>query len=360
MTRATRAIEPFLTLVPVGLALAFTTVLLLAVGAPPGRAYLHILQGALESPAKLADVFGFWVPLMLCSTGLLLSFTAGLWNIGVEGQIVVGALFTSWVARNVFLPSVILIPLELIAALVGGALWGLLAGVLKTRGNVHEIFGGLALTNIALILTNYLISGPWEPPEGGSLQGTAPFQAAALLPRFAGARLSPAALALAILAFVGVYFALRGTFWGLQLKALGSNPRSAFLLGVSTERHTLLAMTACGALAGLAGAVRAVSFYGNLRPLISGGIGFLAILVVLLASIRALWVPFIAFFFAVVMSGSLRLQIETQLHSSLGGILQGALVLFVLLMHGVRQRVGPEQLAGKGRMTGWSGEPGSS
>lgn len=339
MTRAARLVEPLFALAPVVLALAFTTVLLLAVGAPPGSAFLHILQGAFESPAKLADVFAFWVPLMLCSAGLLLTFTAGLWNIGVEGQIVVGALFTAWVARNVFLPSAILIPLELIAAMVGGALWGLLAGVLKTRGNVHEIFGGLALTNIALIFTNYLISGPWEPPEGGSLQGTEPFQAAALLPRFAGARLSPVALVLAVAAFAVIYFALRGTFWGLQLKALGRNPRSAFLLGVATERHTLLAMAACGALAGLAGAVRAVSFYGNLRPLISGGIGFLAILVVLLASIRALWVPFVAFFFAAVMGGSLRLQIETQLHSALGGILQGALVLFVLLTQGTRRSV---------------------
>lgn len=336
MIRANRVVDPLLTLAPVALALLFTTALLLAVGAPPGGAYLHILRGAFESPAKLADVFAFWVPLMLCSAGLLLTFTAGLWNIGVEGQIVVGALFTAWVARNVFLPSAILIPLELIAAMVGGALWGLLAGVLKTRGNVHEIFGGLALTNIALIFTNYLISGPWQPPEGGSLQGTAPFRPAAMLPRLAGARLSPLALALTLVAFVIVYFALRGTFWGLQLKALGRNPRAAFLLGVATERHTLLSMAACGALAGLAGAVRAVSFYGNLRPLISGGIGFLAILVVLLASIRALWVPFVAFFFAVVMSGSLRLQIETQLHSSLGGILQGSLVLFVLLMQRVR------------------------
>ncbi|MFQ5342871.1 MAG: ABC transporter permease [Anaerolineae bacterium] len=343
MTRSARFIEPLLALAPVVLALAFTSVLLVAVGAPPGQAYLHILRGAFESPTKVADVFGFWVPLMLCSVGLLLTFTAGLWNIGVEGQIVVGALFTSWVARNVFLPSAILIPLELIAALVGGALWGLLAGVLKTRGSVHEIFGGLALTNIALILTNYMISGPWQPPEGGSLQGTTPFQPAALLPRFAGMRLSPVAVALALVAFVAVYFALRGTFWGLQLKALGSNPRSAFLLGVATERHVLLSMAACGALAGLAGAVRAVSFYGNLRPLISGGIGFLAILVVLLASIRALWVPFIAFFFAAVMGGSLRLQIQTQLHNSLGGILQGALVLFVILMHGVRQRMGGGQ-----------------
>ncbi|MFQ5858016.1 MAG: ABC transporter permease [Anaerolineae bacterium] len=345
MIRSLRVIEFLLALAPVVLALAFTTGLLLAVGAPPGKAFVHILQGAFESPTKIADVFAFWVPLTLCSIGLLLTFTAGLWNIGIEGQIVVGAMFTSWVARNVFLPSPILIPLELIAALVGGALWGLLAGVLKTRGNVHEIFGGLALTNIALILTNYLISGPWQPPEGGSLQGTTPFQAAALLPRFAGARLSPVALALALVAFIAIYFALRGTFWGLKLKALGSNPRSAFLLGVSTERHALLAMMACGALAGLAGAVRAVSFYGNLRPLISGGIGFLAILVVLLASIRALWVPFIAFFFAAVMGGSLRLQIETQLHNALGGILQGALVIFVLLMHGVRQRVGGQRIA---------------
>jgi general nucleoside transport system permease protein len=134
-----------------------------------------------------------------------------------------------------------------------------------------------------------------------------------------------------VVAFVLVVVALRGTFWGLKLKALGKNLRSAFLLGVSSEREAILAMLFCGALAGLGGAVRTLSWFDSLRQSISGGIGFLALLVVMLASFRIFWVPLIAFFFSAVLNGSITLQLRTQLHSSLGGILTGVMVLFVLL-----------------------------
>jgi simple sugar transport system permease protein len=134
-----------------------------------------------------------------------------------------------------------------------------------------------------------------------------------------------------IVAFALVVVALRGTFWGLKLKALGKNLRSAFLLGVSSEREAILAMLFCGALAGLGGAVRVLSWFDSLRQSISGGIGFLALLVVMLASFRIFWVPLIAFFFSAVLNGSITLQLRTQLHSSLGGILTGVMVLFVLL-----------------------------
>jgi len=181
------------------------------------------------------------------------------------------------------------------------------------------------------ILTNYLISRPWQPPEGGTFRGTTPFPDAALLPRFAESRFSPLSLVFLIIALVIVFAALRGTFWGLKLKALGKNPFSAFLLGVSSEKEVVLAMMFCGALAGLGGAVRVLSWFDSLRQSISGGIGFLALLVVMLANYRLIWVPFIAFFFSAVLNGSITLQLRTQLHSSLGGILTGLLVLFVLL-----------------------------
>jgi simple sugar transport system permease protein len=282
-------------------------------------------------------VLAFWVPLLLCSAGLIITFTAGLWNIGVEGQIILGAICASWVALQVTAPAWVLIPLEIGAAMLGGALWAALSAVLKTRGKVNEIFSGLALNNLAIILTNYLISGPWQPPEGGSFRGTTPFQDAALLPRLLESRFSPISLVLAMLALVGVYYLLRGTSWGLKLKALGKNPYSAYLLGVSSERETILAMMFCGALAGLGGAVRVLSWFDSLRQSISGGIGFLSLLIVMLAGYRILWVPFIAFFFSVVLNGSITLQLKTQLHSALGGILTGVMVLFVLLFGSARQ-----------------------
>ena len=324
-------------LVPVVAALLFTSGLLLLFGASPAEAYRAMWDGSLGSSDKLLGVIAFWVPMVLCSVGLLITFTAGLWNIGVEGQIILGAICASWVALHFSGPVWLLIPLELGAAMLGGALWAALSAVLKTRGRVNEIFSGLALNGLAIILTNYLISGPWQPPEGGSFRGTAPFQDAALLPRLLESRLSPLSLVLAGVAFAAVFFILRGTTWGLKLKALGKNPFSAFLLGVSSERETILAMMFCGALAGLGGAVRVLSWFDSLRQSISGGIGFLALLIVMLAGYRILWVPFIAFFFSVVLNGSITLQLKTQLHSSLGGILTGVMVLFVLLFGSAKQ-----------------------
>ena len=133
------------------------------------------------------------------------------------------------------------------------------------------------------------------------------------------------------------------TTWGLKLKALGKNPYSSFLLGVSSERETILAMMFCGALAGLAGAVRTLSWFDSLRQSISGGIGFLSLLIVMLAAYRILWVPFIAIFFSAVLSGSITLQLRTQLHSSLGGILTGHDgSLCAAVRHSAQHRAGQE------------------
>src|SRR4030042_5314268 len=121
-------------LVPILLALLFTTVVLSASGASPVEAYGNMLAGALGSPERIADVFVAWTPLCLCAAGLLVTFTAGLWNIGVEGQIILGAIFTTWVARTLDLPVPLLVPVLLVAGAVGGALWGLLVGGLQASG----------------------------------------------------------------------------------------------------------------------------------------------------------------------------------------------------------------------------------
>ena len=320
-------------------ALLFTSILLLLFGASPLESYAAMWDGAFGTSAKALSVLAFWIPLFFASAGLLLTFQAGLWNIGIEGQIIMGSIGASWVALTVDAPSIVLIPLEILAAMAGGALWAALVGLLKTRGGVHEIFGGLALNNLAIILTNFLISGPWQPPEGGTFRGTAPFQDAALLPRLANSRFSPLSFLLIVVAFGLVALALRNTFWGLKLKALGRNARSAFLLGVSSNREAVTAMMFCGALAGLGGAVRVLSWFDSLRQSISGGIGYLALLVVMLALYRLFWVPLIAIFFSTVLNGSITLQLRTQLHSSLGGILTGVMVLFMLLF-GDAKRLG--------------------
>jgi simple sugar transport system permease protein len=331
-----KLLNSFWPVVPVVSALIVTGFLLIAFGVSPGDGFGAMLQGAFGDYNKVLNVTAFWVPLALSSAGLVLAFTAGLWNIGIEGQIVMGAIAASWLALKIDFPSPWQIIFQLLAAMAAGAFWAGIVGILKTRGRVHEIFGGLALNNLAIIFTNYLISGPWQPPEGGTFRGTAPFQDKAILPLFADSRLSIISVVLLVVAIISVYLLLRGTSWGLKLKALGKNPRSAFLLGVSSERELLIALMLCGALAGLGGAVRVTSWFDSLRQSISGGIGYLSLLVVMLSNFSVLPTPFIAYFFSAVLNGSITLQLRTQLHSSLGGIMTGVMVLLVLLFGDIR------------------------
>jgi len=323
---------------PLVLALVLTSLVLLVVRADPLAAYRNMLQGAFGSTSKVADVLVTLAPLVLCGAGLLFTFTAGKWNIGIEGQMVMGAIGATWVARSFDLPQAPYLLLLLLGGAVGGGLWALLAGVLHTRGKVHEIFAGLGLNYVAIATTNFMIFGPWRQPGIATMSGTELFRKSAWLPDFAGVSLGPVELALGAAAIVLATLALRGTIWGLRLKAIGKNPRAAFVLGIETERNTLAAFAISGALAGLAGAVQALGLYHRLIPSISSGYGYLAILVCLLAGNRPLLVAPVAFFFAAAVKGSLQLPMVMQLDSALGGVLQGMLVLMVLLAQGVAAR----------------------
>ncbi len=329
-----------LVLLPIIISLVVTALLIIAVGSNPIEVFEKSWEGAFRNSTSFAGVVNFWIPLALCSLGLVVTFSAGMWNIGVEGQMLIGAIFASWGAQFVILPSPLLIGLEILLAALGGMAWAALVGVLRLRLGVHEIFGGVALNAIANVLTIYLISGPWQPPEGGSAQSTAPFPTDALLPGISNEfSVSALAIGLVILGFIALTIALRGSRWGLQLKATGKNAVSALLLGIPTQRSALSAFLVCGAFAGIAGAYRVLFTYGSLRPLSSGGIGFLALLVVLLVGTRTLSALLTALIFSIILGGSTRLKIALQLDPSLAGILQGLIVLTVLLTNGLRARL---------------------
>lgn len=320
--------------------------LMLLVKAPPFDAFGLLVEGSVGSYRKLADTLMAWVPLMLTSAGLVVTYTAGLWNIGVEGQVIAGAIAASWVARTVDGPVWVLILLTMLAGAIGGMLWALLAGVLKVFGRVNEIFGGLGLTFVAQAIATYLIIGPWKRVGIASTSGTDPFPQHAWLPTVEGSRLSPVALAVGLGAVVLVYLLLRGTRYGLRVRAVGKNRKSAFLVGIPTTRYMLSAFAIGGAMAGVAGTVQVTGFLHRLVPAVSGGYGYLGILVALLVDLHALWVPPVAFFFAMISIGSTQLQLRLNLDSSLGGVLQGILVLFTLLAQGLQERRA-ERLAAK-------------
>jgi len=315
---------------------------LLLSGKDPASALNLFLQGSLGDATQRSLVVMRGLPILLAASGLLLTFSAGLWNIGIEGQMMFGAIFATIIARSVGNDTSgwIALALELILAAIGGALWALVAGVLKTKGRVNEIFGGVALNFIASNIALYILDGPWKY---GARQQTAPFNAPALLPLVpdSGALSLPGIL-IAIAGFVLVYLILKRSRWGLQLRAMGHSQRSAFLLGVRTERNVLLAMMACGALGGIGGALQILSpdpvSKGYLFPDSSGGIGFLALLVVLLANYQAAWVPLISLFFSLVPVGMLNLQTQIGLDPTLGRVFEEALVFIVVLANGAAAR----------------------
>jgi len=337
-------------LLPAAVVLAATVLLLLLAGTNPWDPIKLIIQGSIGWPpfeagsaAKVGDTFMVWVPIALASAGLIVTFNAGMWNIGIEGQIIMGAIAAAWVAREVSAPRPLLVALTLVAGAVGGLLWGLLVGVLRTAGGVNEIFGGLGLDFVAISFTTYLIIGPWQRAGVASTSGTDPFPDDALLPSFAGSRLSILAVGIALVALVGVWLLFRGTLYGLRLKAVGRNRPSSFLIGIATNRYLLGSFMICGALAGLAGTSQATGFQYKLIPAISGNYGFLAILVVLLARFRPFLVIPISFFFAMIAVGSSSLSLRLDVNPTLGGVLQGVLVLSAMFglgwaAHRARQR----------------------
>jgi len=324
------------------LALAFTSLVLLVAKGDPFAAFINILRGSLGSIESFTNGMVAWVPLLLATAGVLITFSAGLWNIGIEGQITLGAIFTTGLLRllqDSSLPPAVIIALGILAGPLGGAIWAALAGALRTYGDVSEIFGGLGLNFVATTLTLWLIFGPWKRPGIGSMSGTEPFPERLWLPFIGDLRLSWWSVIIGLVAMLVVFIILSNTYFGLKLKAVGKNSRAAFILGIPTDRYRMLAFIYCGMLGGIAGAVQVVGVYHRLIPSISSSYGYLGLMVAMLVNYNALWVAPVALFFALLNIGSIQLPIVLGLDSTLSGILQGALVLFMIMMDGVRRRV---------------------
>jgi simple sugar transport system permease protein len=333
-------------------ALAISLVLIAFViivsGASPVTVIGSMIGGAVGNPDQIGRVFATLSPLLLCSAGLVFTFNAGLYNLGVEGQITFGALAATWVLRTLFpegaasglLPPPLSIALAILVGGIGGMAWGLLAGALHVYGRISEIFAGLGLNFAATGLSIYLIFGPWKRPGVASLSGTQPFDESLWLGTFSNTEATPVALILALIALIVTIIVMRRTYFGLRLRAVGKNLRASYVLGIPARRQLLSAFAICGLMAGVAGALQVVGLFHRLIPNISSNIGFLALLVVMLVNFDPLWILPVAFFFSALNVGSLQLPLSLNLESSLAGVIQGMLVLFALLGRGLAQKYG--------------------
>jgi ABC-type uncharacterized transport system permease subunit len=326
-------------LASIALAFAFITAIILVVGASPPAVITAMWSGAFGTVGQFARVIATLAPLLLCASGLLFTFTAGLYNLGIEGQIAFGAIVSTLAIRLTqdALPPALVIVLAILMGGVGGTLWGLLAGVLNVYGRINEIFSGLGLNFVADGLALYLIFGPWKREGVASMSGTEQFPESLWLPTFGDTDASPIALLIAIAAVAITLIVLRGTYFGLRLRAVGQNLRASYVLGIPSIQQLLSAFAICGGFAGIAGALQVLAVFHRLIPNISSGLGYLALLVAMLVGLNAWFILPVAFFFSALNIGSLQLPLDLDLESSLAGVIQGTLVLFVLLARGVSE-----------------------
>ena len=324
---------------PLIITLVASSLLIVLVDRSPMEVFRALFQGSFGTPIKRADTAVVWVSLAIASAGLLVTFRAGQWNIGVEGQITMGAIFAFGAGRIFWeSPAGLAIPAMLIAGMLGGTVWALLVAALRVYGGVHEIFGGLGLNFVSTSIMIMLVSGPWKPEGTSSVSTSELLPNAIWLPTLEGLRVSPISVVIAIIVVVIVTISLRGTIWGLQLKAVGRNMRGAYVMGIPTNRMLFSAYWVCGICAGLVGAILLVGVRHQLVQGISSGYGFLGILIVLLTGFNGIWIAPIALFFAALGIGGTSLRLSLDLDSSLGEVLIGVIVISYEIVQGLRER----------------------
>ncbi|MBA2701112.1 MAG: ABC transporter permease [Chloroflexi bacterium] len=337
-----------MTLAAVAVALVIGAIILAAVGGDPIKAYLHIVDAAFGNVGVLSDTLVKATPLILTGLACALAFRMRLWNIGAEGQFLLGAWGASAVVLAPILPAgapaVVVIPAMIVAGALAGALWGLIPGLLKAGLGVNEIITTLMLNYIALAWLQFWVFGPWS--EGG-FQQSAPFPREAWLPRLTD--LSDAVPALAgLTTHLGLVFALVAaailwlivsrTRFGYEMRLIGDNPAAARYAGVDIARYVIVVFAVSGALAGLAGMSEVAGAVHRLQDRISPGYGFTAIIIAYLARLGPWRVVLAAILFGALILAGREIQ-----PSGVPAMIQG-IILFCLIAGDVlvryRLRVG--------------------
>jgi simple sugar transport system permease protein len=321
-------------LVPVGsilMALIAGGVVLLATGENPFQVYRAMLRGAFGDEYGVAETLVKATPLLLTGLGVAVAFRMQLWNIGAEGQIYFGAIFTTYVALFLLpdAPAWQLIPAMVVAGLLGGAFWGAIPGVLRGYLGASETITSLLLNYVAILFSDYLVHGPWKNPQGFGFPGTESFPDAAWLPRWGTTRVH-LGLALGLGAAVILWVMLRRTRWGYEMGVIGQNPRAARYAGMNTKRTIVLVMALSGALAGLAGMSEAAGVGHQLQRGFSPGYGYTAIIVAWLGRLNPFGITLVAFLLAALLVGGDQLQTSLGLPAAIAPMLQGTILFFLL------------------------------
>lgn len=323
------------------LGLLIGAVLMLLTGANPIAGYAALLRGSFGSAIDFSETLIYINPLIFTGLSIAVAYSAGLFNIGAEGQIIVGMLASAY-AGYAFagLPRLLHIPITLLFGMGAGALWAAVPGYLKAKFGVHEVVNSIMMNYIALHLSHYLVTGPLQDPKT-TLPYSPDIAPTAMLWRF----LSPfgdhfrvnTGIFIAILAAILVYWLLYKTTTGYEIRAVGFNADSARYAGMDTSSAMAKAMLISGSLAGLAGAVQVMGVQFKFLDLFGfEGFGFDGIAVALVAKNNPFGILASGFLFGTLHRGSQTMQAMAGVPKETIGIVQ-AVIIFIVAMEGLVQ-----------------------
>jgi simple sugar transport system permease protein len=319
-------------LIAIALTLATMAVLFAALGKNPITALSVYFVEPLTDSYSLVELAVKATPLVMIAVGLSLCYLANVWNIGAEGQFLIGAVCGSWLAvlTQGADAGAWVLPVMLMLGAIGGALYALLPAIAKVRFGASEILTSLMLVYVADLLLDYLVRGPWRDPNGFNFPTTAEFDPVATVPvLIEGTRMHLGALiALVVVAVAAVL--LGRTIKGFEIKVVGAAPRAARFAGFSADRLVILTFLISGALAGLAGVIEVAGPVGHLQPNFSPGYGFTAIIVAFLGRLNPVGILIAGLFLALTFIGGEQAQISIKVPLDLTKVFQGILLFYVL------------------------------
>jgi general nucleoside transport system permease protein len=317
-------------LVSVVLGFAAGAVAVVLAGANPIDAYTALLQGAFTNRNGFTETLVATIPYVFLGLSVAIGFRAGLFNIGGQGQLLLGGIFAAFIGYRVTgLPGILHVPLALLAGMLGGFLWGAIPGILKARFGAHEVITTIMLNYVAAELLNFLVNrGPMSDPKRAIPQTPAVLPSATLPIIVPGSRLH-LGLFLALLAVPVIWFLIERTTIGFRIRAVGLNAAAARASGISVAWTMVTVMGIAGAVAGLAGAVEVMGVQGVLTPSLASGLAFDAIAVALLAGSSPIAILPSAFLFGALRAGSGFMQLQTQVSTDLISVVQAAVIVFV-------------------------------
>ena len=317
--------------IAIGLTLICSSLMFLALGTDPLEALAVFFIQPLSSIYGVSELILKATPLILIGIGLSFGFRAGIWNIGAEGQLVIGGVTAGAVALALYdVESVWVLPAMAIAGILGGLFWGGIPALLKTRFNTNEILTSLMLTYVAGLFLSLMVHGPLKDPDGFNFPESRLFHDAALLPTlFEQGRAHIGFIVALILAPIATWLTSRHLL-GYQLRVQGQAPRAARFAGFSQSKLIWLSFALSGGLAGLAGMMEVSGSVGQLVPVISPGYGFTAIIVAFLGRLNPLGIVPAGLLMALSYMGGENAQISLGLPNAVTGVFQGMLLFFLL------------------------------